>query len=426
MFLLSLIGCADAVAVKGADVGDAADAGSESADSVGTVAPCATVSAPEGEYVPQGAGAHIALDECVGVTLVTAGAANQILAIELSDASGQAPTLTSTDVAGHVLAPTISLDGQAPVEFQLWQSGEVFLRVDPVDDAPWSGTLRVSCESACEREYTRYPIVLFHGFGAAGIFAGTDYFFQIRDVLEGQGYLVRNPDAEPFASSEDRAEDWAANLQSLIESGVGRRFNVIAHSQGGLDARYLISALGWGDRIVALDMIGTPNRGTVVADVLSGTITDGPVDQGIVDAASQAFADLYGIGNGSQSLATAMAALTTEKLTAFNAEVEDDSRVYYRSWAGVTCGALEPACQDAHGGEVVEPLLGLLYLIPWTYGLPNDGMVPTESAPWGDFRGEINADHADEIGQFEDAANPAFDHRAFYLDEARQLAAMGF
>ena len=395
-------------------------------DSVGSGNPCDTVTAPEGAYVIQGSDTRVILAECVGVTVVTAGAVNQRLGVKLTDWSGPAPVVTITDVAGHLLAVPTHLDPEVSDDIQLWQSGEVFVRIEPDRSGESSGAVSVSCTAGCEREFTRYPIVMFHGFGAAGIFGGTDYFYEIRDELEARGYLVRNPDAEPFASSEDRAEDWANNLQDLMDDGLGRRFIVLAHSQGGLDARFLISSLGWGDRIVALDMIGTPNRGTVVADVLSGTITDGVVDGRIVDAASQAFSDLYGIGNGSQSLSVAMAALTTETATSFNAENPDDTRVYYRSWAGVTCGTLEPSCQAAHGGEVVEPLLEPLYLIPWTYGLPNDGMVPSDSVPWGDFRGEVNADHADEIGQMEDATNPAFDHRAFYLDEVRALAAMGF
>jgi hypothetical protein len=51
--------------------------------------------------------------------------------------------------------------------------------------------------------------------------------------------------------------------------------------------------------------------------------------------------------------------------------------------------------------------------------------VPTESAPWGDFRGVIFADHADEIGQFADDANLPFQHGPFYEDEVERLAGLG-
>jgi triacylglycerol esterase/lipase EstA (alpha/beta hydrolase family) len=55
----------------------------------------------------------------------------------------------------------------------------------------------------------------------------------------------------------------------------------------------------------------------------------------------------------------------------------------------------------------------------------NDGMVPTKSAHWGDFRGEIPADHFDEVGQLFGITSPNFDHRDFYLGRARDLASEG-
>ena len=56
----------------------------------------------------------------------------------------------------------------------------------------------------------------------------------------------------------------------------------------------------------------------------------------------------------------------------------------------------------------------------------NDGLVPVESAKWGDYQGTVPADHMDEVGQIADLFNPAFDHKAFYLGEIRRMAALGF
>ena len=106
--------------------------------------------------------------------------------------------------------------------------------------------------------------------------------------------------------------------------------------------------------------------------------------------------------------------------------VPDSPDVYYASWAGHTCGTLEWGCQDGEGGERVDSLLEPLYIIMWLQDIESDGMVPLDSAQWGDYRGEIPADHLDEIGQFQDTDNAAFDHVAFYHDEVRRLAAMGF
>ena len=110
----------------------------------------------------------------------------------------------------------------------------------------------------------------------------------------------------------------------------------------------------------------------------------------------------------------------------FDADTPDPPGVYYASWAGHSCGILEPVCIAREHGEVVTPLLGATYtLLELTDGA-NDGMVPVSSAKWGDFRGELPADHLDEVGQIAQTNNPSFDHLAFYLSEARRLAAMGF
>ena len=44
------------------------------------------------------------------------------------------------------------------------------------------------------------------------------------------------------------------------------RVVIIAHSMGGLDARYMISRLGMDDRVTALVTITTPHRGSPYAD----------------------------------------------------------------------------------------------------------------------------------------------------------------
>lgn len=47
------------------------------------------------------------------------------------------------------------------------------------------------------------------------------------------------------------------------------RLNIIAHSMGGLDARYYaISWLGLAERVASLTTIGIPHLGTPLADLM--------------------------------------------------------------------------------------------------------------------------------------------------------------
>ncbi len=401
---------------------DPADTGGTGADcGAAESQACADVEVPGIEqFVPLGGTATGPSSPCTALRVVGAGAVNMTVEATVVVDWG-AVAVTVSDPAGHELAQP----GQSTVRFQLWQSGEFFVDVVPQVEGTVA-QVTLSCVDGCERAFTRYPVVMMHGLGGAGVFDGVDYFFEVRDDLEARGYLVRNPSVEAFAASEDRAASWAEILQAYLDEGLGRKFILLAHSQGGLDARYLVSSLGFSDHVAVVDMVATPNHGTEVADVLSGTIESGAVDPAWVDLGSLAFASLYGLAEGEASLSAQMAFLTTENIAAFNENNPDSPDVYYASWAGLTCGSLEPTCQAERGGESVELLLEPLYLIMWAQGLDNDGMVPRYSAEWGDFQGELWADHADEIGQFEDTDNPAFDHRAFYLAEVERLAALGF
>lgn len=397
----------------GTDTGNgdpAADSAADTGENAATA--CTNPTFPETDFVAQGTPYTTTLTGCQGIRLVSAGAVNSRLATTLT---GEA-TLALTDIAARDLGPSPA---------QLFQSGEFFIDVAPATAAETPITLDITCVEGCDRSFTRYPIVLMHGFAASGMFAGTDYFYEVRDTLEAQGYLVRNPTVSPFSSSQDRAIEWAALIDGYFAEGLGRKFNLIAHSQGGLDARYLVGGLGYGDRVASIDMIGTPNHGTVIADVLGGTITDGIVDPAIVDAGAAIFATLYGMDD-SGSLAGAIDALTTAQVTALNADSPDDPNVYYSSWAGISCLNLDSACRAEHGDETIEFAMEPLFLIAYAYGLQNDGMVPVESAPWGEYMGELDADHADEIGAFSDENNPAFDHLMFYQSEAERLAGLGF
>src|SRR6185312_8405475 len=99
----------------------------------------------------------------------------------------------------------------------------------------------------------------------------------------------------------------------------------------------LISKLGYGDRVASLTTISTPHRGSAIADVLLKIIPDD------LDKAVNAMASVWGRTFTERDLADdsdLKAALSSisEKTTAssFNPEVQDDPRVTYVSYAGVS------------------------------------------------------------------------------------------
>src|SRR5438132_10757919 len=98
----------------------------------------------------------------------------------------------------------------------------------------------------------RYPVVLAHGFlGFDHLALGANrhaYFRGVAAQLEKMGVKVYSPRVPPAAAIATRAE----RLAELIRALPDERVNIVAHSMGGLDARYAISRLGLADRVASL------------------------------------------------------------------------------------------------------------------------------------------------------------------------------
>jgi len=251
-----------------------------------------------------------------------------------------------------------------------------------------------------------------------------DYFYGVAPALEDAGYAVHTPTVEPFDVAEARAEDWEDALEDLQAEGAGRRFNLIGHSQGGLDARYLAGVLDAEGRVASIITVGTPHRGTPVADVVTGVLDAAWVVGFTVDLLVDSIAPLFG-SSSDQDIVAQIEQLSTRGMDDFNARVPDRSDVYYASWAGQTCGALDHGCVRATGGEWVDPLLSVSHLLLYALVGDSDGMVPVSSAQWGDHRGQIPADHIDQVGHLLGTTADSFDHVDFYLSEVDRLAAAG-
>ena len=286
-----------------------------------------------------------------------------------------------------------------------------------------------------------HAIVLAHGFD--GSLTNRWSFYKVEDRLREDGHVVHAAQVSPYKGVPARAAELAVHVDAALRECRAKpgcdasKVHIIAHSMGGLDSRYLISKLGYGDRVASLTTISTPHRGSNVADVLLRFIPDD------VEGAVNAMASLWGRTFTERDLAEdsdVKAALSSisEKTTreSFNPTVLDDARVAYISWAGVSevIGIPNPKDYDACEGKL-QTRLGIRdgmdpTLVPAAFfvahGLelrPNDGMVTVESAKWGKFKGCIPADHLDEVGQPKDGRHPltGFDHLEFYRKLASSL-----
>jgi triacylglycerol lipase len=271
-------------------------------------------------------------------------------------------------------------------------------------------------QSACDGP--PYPIVLHHGFSGFVKAGPLDYFFEVAPYLAAQGVPVYRSAVAPYQSSEVRGVELGAFIDQVLSSTGRCKVDVIAHSQGGLDARYAISSLGYGDKIGALITVSTPHGGTRLADVLLGLVS-GPVGD-IADVFANLLGQAINPDDQSADLHAALVSLSEANVPAFDAANPDDARVRYFSVAGrsnlnhgdeACSGSLWP---NPNAIDAVDPTLLATALF---LDAPNDGLVTVQSAKHGEFLGCVPADHLDEVGQIADLfpdPTSGWDHLAFY------------
>jgi triacylglycerol lipase len=241
----------------------------------------------------------------------------------------------------------------------------------------------------------RYPVLLVHGlFGFDELVVGKvrhAYYRGVREVLEQDGHAVQVARLPAVGAIAARA----AELVALVNASGSKRVNIIAHSMGGLDARYAVSRLGLAKRVGALVTVGTPHRGSPVAD-LSSRVLEGI---GLAKALSVAGVSV-----------DALRDLTSQSLARFNEEVPDRREVAYASVVGVV----------RHLKRASPLLVPSCLWLKQTVGA-NDGVVPADSQRWGQVLAEIDADHWAQIGW-----SRHFDAAGFFRDLLRELRAMGY
>lgn len=283
-----------------------------------------------------------------------------------------------------------------------------------------------------------------------------DYWRGIKVALEELGCTVMIGRVPAFGAIEDRAEildDFISkqcaqlrkdkpveeiynmennnhahdqeSSQQVARKHLGEpvKVNLISHSMGGLDCRYLIWKNEADNRVrnyqvASLTTISTPHHGSECADFLVKMTGENKLSKKI--------------------LPPSVYELTTQNMKAFNEKVIDSPKVTYFSY-----------------GARFTPKWFNLFNITWhimnkmkkvrgkhdsnhdQHFLDNDGLVSVGSARWGEYLGTLDAvDHLDLINWTNQARtvidkvmfqqDPKFNAIALYMDIADKLAKRGF
>jgi len=251
---------------------------------------------------------------------------------------------------------------------------------------------------------TQYPIVLAHGMaGFDALFGVFEYFPGIPEALEEDGAWVFVTEVSQFNETDVRGEQLLAQIEEIVAITGAPKVNLIGHSHGGLDSRYVASVRP--DLVASVTTVGSPHQGAELADVVRDLLQEGSLAESALASVAGGLGTLLALLSGNDDPQDALGtlyALTGEGTADFNADhpqglpsswcgegPAEQAGVYYFSWSGT-----KPITNIFDPSDL---LFGLTSLV---YSEANDGVVGRCSSHLGTvIRDDYPQNHLDEVNQ---------------------------
>jgi triacylglycerol lipase len=277
-------------------------------------------------------------------------------------------------------------------------------------------SLFTSCKTVNEKKEVsmilslKYPVVLVHGIIAHDRGGILNFWGRIPDKLRENNIKVFWGNTDAWGSYESNAELLKATIDKILDETGCEKVNIIAHSKGGIDSRYLIWRYDYGDKVASLTTISTPHHGAEIADLI--------YDQKIVHTrlaknALAVYGKLYGDTN--PDLYNVNYQLTTGNMKEFNESIGMDHRVYYQSIYTTMRNSFD------------DLVFFYSYLYIKKINGDNDGTVSEYSARWSDNIVKIEGGISHfEIVDFKMKKISGINIPDIYLKIADELGKKGF
>ncbi len=198
-------------------------------------------------------------------------------------------------------------------------------------------------------------VVLIHGLFGFRKLLWIEYFEGVPAIFEQMGLKVIVPRLPTVGSIEQRARSLAKQLE-CVEGPL----HLLAHSMGGLDARYFINHLNGAEKVVTLTTLVTPHHGSSAADYVCSR-------------------------RSPLKLLDGVRSLTTEHLRTFNASTADSPDIVYRSYSATRKLDEQPWIVRRYA-RFIQKQEG-----------DNDSQVSIASAQWGEHIATLPCDHFEFI-----------------------------
>lgn len=215
-----------------------------------------------------------------------------------------------------------------------------------------------------------YPILFIHGLGDRKV-AFIESFRMVRNALIKKGYKCYISSQDGLGTIEDNAKFLKEEILEILRQEKVSHIHLIAHSKGGLDARYAISKYGMDKYVLTLTTLSTPHHGAEMSKQLL------KMPKFLAKIVSKYWNIVYKIlGDKKPNLLKTAYELTPEYMKKFNQEVFNKDNVYYQSYS---------AYPKHHSFLMFLPsLMNKVWKIN-----QSDGLVTKESAMWGVYKGQL-------------------------------------
>lgn len=256
---------------------------------------------------------------------------------------------------------------------------------------------------------TKYPIVLVHGIALREMKL-LRAFGRIEKTLKDAGYDVYTADTDAFGSIENNAAQLKETVIGILRTTGSEKVNIIAHSKGGLDTKYMLKSLDTEDLVASFTTLCTPHKGSAIATHIWN------LPRWLKRILAFFINTFYKIAGDKNPDSMKVC----EQLTSHE---EDGTAITFSD---------KVYCQS-YSTRITKKRDSILMAVPMviykrTDGSENDGMVSVESAKFENYRGEC-LDEAVSHTQIVDFFAKR-KHRkrvlSFYIDLCRELADMGY
>lgn len=278
------------------------------------------------------------------------------------------------------------------------------------------GSASAFCFFNCNYTQTKHPIVLAHGLaGFDSLVGGLDYWYGVVDSLEDGGAEVYVTEVPAFNSSAVRGESLIVQLDELraIKGKPNLKFNLIGHSQGGVDIRYVAGVRP--DLVASLTTIGSPHLGSDLFEFNQNPDDDilPPAIASAVNTLIDIFWTALGGSNEPNDLEAVLDFAAPPNVAAYNAAFPNGIPDEYCSeGAYVTYSPNGPIRNYSWTGispltHAFDPSDAAFLAVSLFYDEPNDGLVEQCAAHFGKvLRNNYLMNHFDEVNQIYGLTSP--------------------